>query len=457
MTAAPDADGAPANPSKIRITMWQTDTVLWATSGADVALEAAEEFNQMHPEYQVVVERRDFRTMPAEMVAAAEQGEAPDISEYHHTVTCHALDMVRPDGTPLFIPVERAVAGRSEILGHPVVFDDMLPAVRDFFRVDGELTCVPRTHSTVVLYANLDILARAGITELPRTWREVTAACRAIGELPDGPGHAITWPNTYLLFLQTLAQQGGLLSDHDDGRSGRAEKLDLASAEMLAFANYWQQLHQDGAYLYTGQPIDFDGGFRAFEEQRVAILITSSVDAAHLFARGERQGFRVAVGRMPYNDQVPRRGNMTGGFSMWLTAGLDPVKQDGALAFMQYLVSPRHGAHWARHHHRIPITRAAVEVLEREGFYAAHPDLRVGYDQLEDSDGSPAALGPLLGAHAGIVGELTATMHDVMTAGAEPATRLVEANERAQQLLDAYHARVDGPPRRTPVDLVVSI
>ena len=80
--------------------------------------------------------------MPAEVAAAAEHGNPPDIAELHHTVTRAALDSLGRDGRSLFVPVERAVAGRTEILGHPVVIDDMLPAARDFFRYDGELTSV---------------------------------------------------------------------------------------------------------------------------------------------------------------------------------------------------------------------------------------------------------------------------------------------------------------------------
>jgi sn-glycerol 3-phosphate transport system substrate-binding protein len=443
--------------SKIKINVWLTDPARWATTEADAGESAAAEFNRLHPEYQVEIDLHDFRTMPAEVAAAAEQGNPPDIAELHHTVTRAALDSLGRDGTPLFTPVERALAGRTEILGHPVVIGDMLPAARDFFRYDGELTCVPRTFSTVVLFANLDILARAGISQMPRTWREVTAACQAVRKRPDGPEYGIAWPNCFLFFLQSLAQQGGLLADHDNGRSGRAEKVNLASTEMLGYVRWWQQLHRDGDYLYTGQPVDFPGCFTAFEEQRVAMVISSSVDASHLFGRGEQHGFRVKIGAMPHNDEVPLAGNMVGGFSMWLAAGLDRTKQDGALAFTQHINSPRRAADWARLHHRIPITRAAAELLDRDGWYAENPDRRVGGDQLEAADGSPAALGPLLGGHAGIVGELTAAMHDVLTTGADPADRFAEANERAQAILDAYHAHCDGPPRRTPSDLTVSI
>lgn len=457
MTAAPASSDVSGDGSKIKINVWLTDPASWATNEADVAVSAAAEFNEAHPEYQIEIDNHDFRTMPAEVARAAEQGEQPDIAEYHYTVTRAAMDSLGRDRKPLYTPVERAVAGRTEILGEPVVLGDMVPAARDYFRYAGELVAMPRTASGLVLYSNMDLLAKAGVAEPPRTWREVRAACQALAKLPGGPPHGITWPNFYWIFLQSVAQQGGLIADRDNGRSGRAEKVDLASTEMMAYVTWWQRLHQDGHYLYTGKLLDFESCYAAFEEQRLAMFLSSSVDASHLLKRGERHGFTVKVSPMPYNDEVRFAGNMMGGFSLWLAAGLSQAKQDGALAFMQYLNRPRAAAEWARRHYRVPISRGAVDLLDREGWYRDNPDLRVAGAQLEAADGSPAALGPLLGGQAGIMGEITAAMHDVLAHGAEPGARFAQASERAQRILDDYNAYCDGPPRRTPRDLAVSL
>jgi sn-glycerol 3-phosphate transport system substrate-binding protein len=303
----------------------------------------------------------------------------------------------------------------------------------------------------------MSILAKAGVAEPPRTWRQVTAACRAVTQLSGGPSHGITWPNCYWWFLQSVAQQGGLIADRDNGRSGSAERISLASDEMLAYVAWWQRLHQDGHYLYTGTPVDFPGSAKAFENQQVALLLGSSVDALRLQQIGEQRGFTVEASRMPYNDEVSLAGNMMGGHALWLAAGLSQAKQDGALAFMQRLVSPRNDAEWAKLRCRIPITRAAADVLDREGWFSRNPNLRVAGDQLEESDGSPAALGPLLGAQASIVGELTGAMHAVLADDAEPMARFARASQRAQQMLDAYNSHCAGPPRSTPRDFVLSV
>ena len=456
MAAVSDFNGVSRSTSRIGIRVWLSDYRSAAhRSQPDMAAAVAAKFNERHPEYLVEIKSHDFRNLPAKVLKAAEQGSMPDVAEFEFSVTRAALDALRPDGAALFTPVEGAIAERAEILGEHVVLGDMVPAARDYFRYAGELTSVTRSASTVVLYANMDILAKAGVLEPPRTWGEVTSACRAVAKLSGGPSHCITWPNHYWFFLQSVAQQGGLITDRDNGRSGRAEKISLASGEMMAFVAWWKRLHQDGYYLYTGKPYDFPGCFAAFENQQVALVLSSSVDAIHMARRGQQGGFAVKASRMPFNEEVRLAGNTVGGHSLWLAAGLSQAKQDGALAFMQYLISPRNAAEWAKHQNRIPITRSAADILDREGWFLRNPDFRVASDQLEEADGSPAALGPVLGGYAGMVDEIHDAMHDVLVRGDEPTARFTMASARAQQILDAYNSYCVGPPRRTPPNLVV--
>ncbi|MFJ6195034.1 extracellular solute-binding protein [Micromonospora sp. NPDC092111] len=444
--------------TKTGISVWLSDPASYKMADQpDIAVTAAREFNEKHPEYLVEIKAHDFYTMPGIVAQAAEQGTPPDVAEFHFTLTRTMMDALGSDGAPLFTPIERVIAGRTEILGEPVVLESMLPAARDFFRYAGELVSMPRTASTLVLYANMTILNRAGVTKPPRTWREVEAACEAVAKLSDGPSHGIAWPNCYWFFLQSVAQQGGLIADHDNGRSARPEKVNLASDEMMAYVEWWQRLHQNGHYLYTGVIGDFPGCFEAFENQEVALLITSSVDATHLMQRGERHGFTVEAGRMPYNDEVRFAGNSLGGFSLWLASGLSKEKQDGALAFMQYLNNPRNVAEWAKLHWRIPITKPSLDFLAAEDWFVRNPNLQPASDQAEETDGSPASFGPLMGDHAAIVGKLTSAMHDVLINGAEPIARFASASEEAQQSLEGYNSYCDGPPRRTPRDYTVSI
>jgi sn-glycerol 3-phosphate transport system substrate-binding protein len=334
-----------------------------------------------------------------------------------------------------------------------------MAAARNYYTYGGELLAMPPLTSTTLLYANTTLLRAAAVAALPRTWDDVTTACKAVTGLADGPAHGITWPNHGWIFQQALAQQGGLLADHGNGRAGRAERVDLASDEMLAFVRWWRELHRDGHYLSTGHRAfgphtgpAWEANFQAFAEQRVAFVLGSSVEAEWMVQAGRRGGFTVAAGRMPYNGETRYAGNLIGGDALWLADGLDQATRDGALAFMQYLLTPHHAAKRHQNTWFIPITGASIDLLEAEGWFHENPHHRVAIDQLAASDGSPAARGALVGDLAGIHGVLTRAMAEVLAGEADPVRRFTQASAAAQRRLDDYNAHCLStvPGRRGP-------
>lgn len=417
----------------------------------------AAEFERAHPEYRVVIRGADFRSLPEEIARAAADGNPPAIAEYYSYMTPVARDSVTPDGAPLFTSIEKAIAGRDTILGEPVVVNDLVPALRQFYSYRGELLSMPVVATTMLLYANRTLLDAAGVDRLPQSWDELDAACWAVRRLPGGPAHAVTWANHGFFFQQAVAVQGGTLADADEGHSGRSITVDLTSTEMMAWIGWWRQLHRTGHYLYTGKIPDWAGNLRAFAEQRVAFRLASSNDVNYMVQAARQAGFDIEVGRFPYRDGVAYGGSIIAGTSVWLRAGLDQAVEDGALAFLQYLNSPRNAAEQHRLNSFVPATRPAFELLEKEGWFHEHPYHRAASDQLNSyppgrtagAGGAPPARGALFGDYAGVQDVMTLAMDDVLVRDADPAERFARANADAQRLLDAYHAdRVDKGPRR---------
>ncbi|VVJ20414.1 Glycerol-3-phosphate ABC transporter [Amycolatopsis camponoti] len=411
-------------------------------------LRLGEEFERRHPEYEIKIQSSNFRRMPQEIHEAALGGRRPAIAEYYYTATQIARDAVDRDGVPLFTPVERAVAGRTEILGEPVVTGDVIRPLRDFYSQDGELGSMPTVGTTSLLYTNKSVLDAAGVREIPRTWGELEAACAAVARLSGGPSHGVTWANHGIFFQQALGTQGALMVEPDNGRTARGTRISLAGKEMLTWVEWWQRLHAAGTYLYTGAVNDWLGTFQRFIGGQTAFRFSSCTDVRYTVAAAKDAGFDLVVSRLPYNEQVPFAGNVVAGTSLWLGAGLDPVVEEGALAFLQFVNNPRNAAEWHKISSFIPVTNAAIARLEDEGYFAEHPYHRVAPDQLHAGDGSLAARGPLLGDYGGIHDVLTAAMDDVLARGADPAERFRRAEADAQALLDAYvHDVTSGGPR----------
>ncbi|GGK91105.1 hypothetical protein Sme01_52540 [Sphaerisporangium melleum] len=400
--------------------------------------QRAREFERLYPRYQINVGSSYFQTLAADVTQATQEGRPPTMASYYSGASQLARDTLDREGRPLFTSVEKAIAGRTEILGQPVVLNDVHPAGRYFYTIDGTFAAMPMTLSTMHMYTNVTLMREAGIEEVPRTFQEVEAACAKIAAMENAPPYRISWANDGKFFQQMLAHQGGLLTDGDNGRNGRATTVDLLSPQMMAFVMWWYRLHRDGHYMHTGVLEDWAGCGKAFREQRVVFRFSSSFEAPYMVKAGQENGFEVAVTPTPYNAEYPFAGNWIGGDGIWLRDGLDEETRDGALAFMQYLNSPRNAATWHQVYGSAPVTRAAAELLEREGWYDEHPYHRVTTAQLDMTAPSAGAQGAMLGHFAQIQHAMMYALEDIMGQGADPVERFTRAAKEAERLLEDY-------------------
>ena len=416
------------------------DIDFWVAFSDEARLGFSEEkaaaFNAKHPEYNVeVTSFASYNDAFDAAVLAVDSGEPPEIIHFFEAATRQALDAVDASGNPIFKSVTEAIGGRSEILGEPVVLDDVVDAARNYYTVDGSFYSMPWNTSTTVMFNNMDILNAAGITEPPATWGEVEAACEAIAALADGPDACITWPNHSWFVEQSMGQQGELLANNDNGRSDRATEVFLTSDGMLNYINWWKGLSDAGYYTYTGLQRDWDGTSNAYLAEEVAMLIYSSSDTTFFDTNA---GFTNQASYMPRNEDVDYVGNLIGGATLWMLDGMDAAQEDGALAFLNFFSNPENAAEWHQITGYIPITKTAEALLVDEGWYDESPNSKVASDQLADAANTPASLGALIGNFVGIRDVITGAIEDILVNDVDVAERLAQANEEANRSLTEY-------------------
>jgi len=429
--------------SKVVVEAWLAD--LTFPNYMDRLNDLARRFEQAHPDYEIRIRGLNFPEMAETVARAAKTGQQPAIAEYYYTWTPNALDVVDGAGRPVFTSVEKAVAGRREILGEPVVVDDVIPALRNLYTCRGDMASLPTVGTSFHLFTNVTLLRAAGIEEIPQTWQDLRVACERTVAVPGGPPHGIVWANNGINFQHAMAVQGGQIADNGNGRLDRAERVDLTTKEMMAWVEFWRKLHEDGLYHYTGELADWTGTLALFTNQQTAFRLSSSNDILASAQAAKESGFELAVTRFPYNAEVPYQGNVAAGTSLWLADGLDKATEDGALAFMQFLNSPRNAANRHQRHSFIPVTQSSFDLLEREGWFAEHPYHRAPNDQLAMSVGNPSSVGALLGDYFTIQEVMCEAMHDVLVHGADSLERFTQATAQAQELLDRYLAEYPGP------------
>ena len=417
-----------------------TDIDFWVAFSDEARLGFAQDkaaaFNAAHPDYNVeVTSFASYNDVFDAAILAVDSGEPPGLIHFFEAATRQALDAVDSSGTPIFKSVTDAIAGRTEILGEPVVLDQVVSAARDYYTVDGSFYSMPWNTSTTVMFNNMDILNEAGITEPPATWAEVTAACEAIAALPDGPSGCITWPNHSWFVEQSLGQQGELLSNNDNGRSDRASEVFLESDGMMAYLDWWKGLNDAGYYTYTGLQRDWDGTSNAYLAEEVAMLVYSSSDTTFFDTNAT---FTNQASFMPSNEAVDYVGNLIGGATIWMLDGMDATTEDGALAFTNFFSNPENAAAWHQLTGYIPITTSGEDVLAAEGWYDESPNSKVASEQLAAAANTPASLGALLGNFVGIRDIITLAIEDILVNDVDIATRMATANAEANKSLSEY-------------------
>jgi sn-glycerol 3-phosphate transport system substrate-binding protein len=404
--------------------------------------QKAADFNAAHPDYNVqVTSFPSYNDVFDAAILAVDSGEPPALIHFFEAATRQALDAVDASGTPIFKSVTEAIGDRTEILGEPVVLDQVVDAARNYYTVDGSFYSMPWNTSTTVMFNNMDILNAAGITEPPATWGDVTAACEAIAALDDAPKGCITWPNHSWFVEQSLGQQGELLANNDNGRTDRATEVFLESDGMKAYINWWKDLNDAGYYTYTGLQRDWDGTSNAYLAEEVAMLVYSSSDTTFFDTNAT---FTNQASFMPANEAVDYVGNLIGGGTIWMLDGMDATTEDGALAFMNFFSNPDNAAEWHQITGYIPITTSGEEVLAAEGWYDESPNSKVASDELAAAANTPASLGALLGNFVGIRDIITLAIEEILVNDTDVDTVLADANAEANKSLSEYEQLFGG-------------
>lgn len=405
------------------------------------AQDRAAEFNSAHPEYNVkVTSFASYNDVFDAAVLSADSGDSPALIHFFEAATRQALDAVDGSGNPLFKSVTEAIAGRTEILGEPIVLDSVVSAARDYYTVDGSFYSMPWNTSSTVLMSNMDMLNAAGVTEPPTTWAEVITVCEQVMAMANAPSGCISWPNHSWFVEQSLGQQGELLANNENGRADRATEVFLESDGIIDYISWWKDLHAEGYYTYTGQQRDWGGVDSAYLARELAMMIDSSSDTVIHTNEAIELGFDLKVSFMPRNEAVPYVGNLIGGATIWMLDGMDTVTEDGALAFMNFFSNPANAAAWHQLTGYVPITEDAVDLLNEQGWYDEVPNAKVASDQLAAAQNTPASLGALIGNFVGIRDIITIAIEDILVNDLDVATRMAQANEEANKSLSEYEA-----------------
>jgi multiple sugar transport system substrate-binding protein len=140
--------------------------------------------------------------------------------------------------------------------------DDFYPSLKSAFTLGGKFYCPPKDFSTLALYVNSDMLAKANL-KAPTTWDELAAAAKAM-TTKDVAG--IVLPNDLARWIVFLYQAGGTVTDDT------VTKMTINSPEGLQALKAYTDLYLQG---YAKTPQDLGAGWagEAFGKAKAAMAI----------------------------------------------------------------------------------------------------------------------------------------------------------------------------------------
>lgn len=407
----------------------RTEVTFWYGLGGALGervQEQVDRFNRSQDRFRVnATFRGSYVEVMTGAIAAWRAGNPPHIAQVFEV------------GTATMMAAGPAIKPVHELFREAGVDIDpkrYLAGVRGYYSdTQGRLVSMPHNSSSALMWVNLDAFEKAGIRDIPRTWREVREAAQKLKAANATPCvMTTTWP-TWVLFEQQSAIHDVGLATKANGFEGMDAELQLTHPFFLKHIQFIADLQREGLFRYGGRD---NAAGNLFPSGECAISFGSSAARAQI----ERDAkFRWASVPLPYHDDViqsPRNG-VIGGASLWVLTARNrtPAEYAAIAAFFEFISRPEEDAWWHQVTGYVPLTTAAYEKSKAEGFYERNPGADAAIIQLSRAEPTPNSQGFRLGGMVEIRNIIQEELEKVFQGQQTVAQALEAANRRGNQVL----------------------
>ncbi|WP_114283816.1 extracellular solute-binding protein [Candidatus Halocynthiibacter alkanivorans] len=351
----------------------QTDITWWHAMGGrlgEVVNEIAADFNASQSDYKLTpVYKGNYEETLTAGIAAFRGGEQPDIMQ---VFDAGAATIIGAKGA--IVPVEDLLKDN----GVPFDSNDYISGVRNFYAdAAGKMIGMPFNSSTPIMYYNVAALEKAGVTA-PKTWEEfqsVTApALKSAGYIPMAQSH-MPW-----IFTENFFSRHNLPFATNDNGYGDGETKILINNDAIKkhFASMKSWI-DDGLFGYYGT--GWGDNQAPFERQEVAMWLGSSGSFGGL---SQSADFEFSATYLPYWESVTTEPTNTfiGGAALFAMSGKSAEANKATAEFFRFLTSAKTQYFWHKETGYVPITNAAYEMAQADGYYDIKPAAEIGIKQL---------------------------------------------------------------------------
>ncbi|MEZ5785711.1 MAG: sn-glycerol-3-phosphate ABC transporter substrate-binding protein UgpB [Xanthobacteraceae bacterium] len=355
------------------------------------------------------------------------------------TQTHPALVQVNEIATATMMAAKGAIIPVYKLMhdeGEPFDTARFLPAVSGYYAdADGKLLSYPFNVSTPILYYNKTLFRAAGLDDKapPKTWPEMEKAARRLRDAGTRCGFTAHWPS-WINVENFLALHNLPLATQSNGLKGLDAELLLNNPTLVRHVAALAKWQKTKLFDYGGRGTKAEPKFLSGE---CGMLIGSSGLLADIRAQAK---FAVGFGMMPYWPDVPGapQNSIIGGASLWVLRGRPADEYRGVAKFLAYLSRPDVQLTWHRSTGYLPITRAAYEYEQKDGFYKTNPGSAVAIEQLMLHTPTENSKGIRLGSFILIRDVIENELEDILAGKKSAQAGLDAAVKRGNELLRQF-------------------
>jgi sn-glycerol 3-phosphate transport system substrate-binding protein len=312
------------------------------------------------------------------------------------------------------------------------------PVYGYYSTVDGKLLSMPFNSSTPVFYWNKELFQKAGLdpSKPPTTWPEVGEMGKKLVAAGTPCGITIQW-QTWTMIENFGAWHNLPFSTKANGFGGLDTELKFNDAARIKQLQTLHEWSKDKVFVYGGREGKSTALFTAGE---CAMHIASSGSAGAIQAAFKEKPFGIAM--MPYWPDVIAKpqNSIIGGATLWVLQGKDKADYKGVAKFFTYLSSAAVQAKWHQQTGYVPITTAAADLSQQQGFYEKFPGRDVAVKQLTLNPPTENSKGLRIGNFVQIRDVMDEEMEAVWSGKKTAQQALDDAVTRGNKLLREFEA-----------------
>nr|WP_067294253.1 sugar ABC transporter substrate-binding protein [Marinobacterium profundum] len=313
-------------------------------SGKEYYEALVDDFESRNPDIKVKLVTVPFGKMRESLIADHSVGIGSDVIAVNMPWTRELLDI------GVLEPLDNYIENDKKIS-----LQDLVQA--PLGKIDGKRWMVPVSAFPFVLFYNKDLMEKAGVTEVPKTWDDLMASSKKIND-PENGVYGIglaysTQPpsNGPIISMLPLLYTAG-------GRITKEGKPNFDNPEVIETLKYIKSLNDEGV-VAPGYASKTDGvNMEEFSAGRLGFVIDPAVHIS-TFSKNERLNFGVAP--------VPAAEKSAYRVHGWELAISSKSKhKDEAWKFISYLLSPEVNAEFAMKTGSFPGNLNSLELFEVE-------------------------------------------------------------------------------------------